>query len=339
MPLSITQVDGSDKADLAAYGQVIADVRAFDVPRWRETTPRMLELMITVAWPGLDMEYHLVRRDGVPVARVSLEFPSRENLDMLIADIWVVPSARRQGIGSELFAWVKDLAAARGRKKLIGTTLWELPGIPAPNLAGAAFAESLGFSGALADVTRRLDLSTVDESVLGEMLRQAQEKARGYRLVRWVGPAPEEWVHDIAYLDARLMLDAPMGDLQMEAHEPDVARTREFGQANAKRERVAYHSAAVHEESNRLVAWTTITKEKSLSWNAFQQITIVDPDHRGHRLGALVKVENLRFLRESEPTVTAIDTFNAHSNSYMIQINEQMGFRPLYAWQNWKLEF
>ena len=106
----------------------------------------------------------------------------------------------------------------------------------------------------------------------------------------------------------------------------------------AKRERIAYHSAAVHEETNRLVAWTTITKEKSLGWNAFQQITIVDPDHRGHRLGALVKVENLRFFREHEPTVTAIDTFNAHSNSYMIQINEQMGFRPLYAWQNWKLE-
>jgi GNAT superfamily N-acetyltransferase len=338
MPLSITQVDGSDKADLDAFGQVITEVRDFDVPRWRDTTPRMLELIVTVGWPGLDLEYHLVRRDGVPVARVSLEIPTRENLDMINADIWVVPSARRQGIGRELFAWVKEVAAARGRKKLLGTTLWELPGIPAPNLAGAAFAESLGFTGALADVARRLELSTVDEAALDDMLREAQQKAHGYRVVRWIGAAPEEYVHDIAYLDARLMLDAPMGDLQMEAHEPDVARTREFGEVTAKRERVAYHCAAVHEESNRLVAWTTITKEKSLSWNAFQQITIVDPDHRGHRLGALVKVENLRFFRENEPTVTAIDTFNAHSNSYMIHINEQMGFRPLYAWQNWKLE-
>ena len=338
MPLSITQVDGSDKADLDALGQVMTQVRVFDVPRWRETTPRMLELMVTVGWPGLDLEYHLVRRDGELVGRVSLELPTRENLDMIYADIWVVPSARRQGVGRELFGWLRDFAGTSGRKKLIGTTLWELPGIPAPNLAGAAYAESLGFTGALADVTRRLELSTVDEAVLDDMLSQAREKAQGYRLVRWIGPAPEEYVEDIAYLDARLMLDAPMGDLQMETHEPDVARTRESDEMIAKRERIAYHSAAVHEETNRLVAWTTITKEKSLDWNAFQQITIVDPDHRGHRLGALVKVENLRFFREHEPTVTAIDTFNAHSNSYMIQINEQMGFRPLYAWQNWKLE-
>ena len=116
MPLSITQVDGSAKADLDAFGQVLAEVRAFDVPRWRETTPRMLELMVTVPWPGLDLEHHLVRREGEPVGRVSLEIPTRENLDMIYADIWVVPSARRQGIGRELFGWLKDVAGTRGRK-------------------------------------------------------------------------------------------------------------------------------------------------------------------------------------------------------------------------------
>ncbi|WP_203913997.1 GNAT family N-acetyltransferase [Rhizocola hellebori] len=338
MPLSIIQVDGSDKAALDALCQVTTQVRLSDVPRWRETTPRMLELQVVVPWPGLDLAYYLVERDGEPVGRVALEFPIEENLDMIFADLWVVPSARRQGIGRELFEWLRGIAESRGRKRVLGSTLWELPGIPAPNLAGAAFVESHGFTPALANVTRRLELSTVDEAVLAEMLSQAKEKSAGYRVVRWVGPAPEEYEKDIAYLDSRLMMDAPMGDLDLEPHKADVARLREFAESTARRERIAYHSAAVHEESNRLVAWTTITKEASLAWNAFQQITIVDPDHRGHRLGALVKVENLRFFRESEPTVTAIDTFNAHSNSYMIQINEQMGFRPLYAWQEWKLE-
>ncbi len=338
MPLSLTQVDGSDKAALAALCEVLRQVRAVDLPGWRETTPRMLELMVTVPWPGNNMAHYLVERGGEPVGWVSFELPFRENRDLIIVSIWVVPSARRQGIGRELYEWVREFAGTHERKKIVGTTLWDLPGIPATNLAGAGFAESLGFTKALVDVTRRLELSTVDEAALDDMLSHAKEKAEGYRLVRWVGMPTEEYEKDLAYLDSRLMMDAPMGDLQMEAHKPDTARLREFGESTEARERVAYHSAAVHEESNRLVAWTTITKEVSLDWNAFQQITIVDPDHRGHRLGALVKVENLRFFRENEPSVTAIDTFNAHSNSYMIQINEQMGFRPLYAWQNWKQE-
>lgn len=338
MALSIKLVDSSDPAAIEAYCQVVAAVREHDVPKWRESTPRMVQLMIEVPFPGTAHEFYLVARDGEPVGRVLLEIPMLENLDMLVPDIWVVPSARRQGIGRELFDWVKAQAGTRQRKRLICTTLWEQPGIPAPNLAGAAFAEALGFRSALADVTRRLDLSTVDESALDEMLASAKAKSEGYRVVTWSGPPPEEYVDDLAYLDSRLVTDAPTGELEFEAPKPDAQRIRDIQAAAAARERIAYHSAAVHEESNRLVAWTMITKELSLDWNAFQQITIVEPEHRGHRLGALVKVENLRHFRAKEPTVTAIDTFNANDNSYMIAINEQMGFRPLYAWQNWQRE-
>ncbi|HCT78475.1 MAG TPA: GNAT family N-acetyltransferase [Micromonosporaceae bacterium] len=338
MALSVKLVDGSDPAAIETYCQVTAAVREHDVPKWRETTPAMLQRMVEVPFPGTAQEFYLVWRDGQPVGRVLLEIPMRENLDMLVPDIWVVPSARRQGIGRELFDWVKAFAGTRQRKRLICTTLWELPGIPAPNLAGAAFAEALGFRGALADVTRRLDLSTVDESVLDEMLAAAKAKSADYRVVTWSGSAPEEYIDDLAYLDSRLMTDAPMGELEFEAPKPDAQRIRDFQRASAARERATYHAAAVHEQTDRLVAWTTITKELSLDWNAFQQITIVEPEHRGHRLGALVKVENLRHFRANEPTVTAIDTFNANDNSYMIAINEQMGFRPLYAWQNWQRE-
>ena len=70
--------------------------------------------------------------------------------------------------------------------------------------------------------------------------------------------------------------------------------------------------------------------------HCWQQITIVEPKHRGHRLGALVKVANLRYYLEREPSTKIIDTFNAAVNSYMISINEEMGFRPLYSFQNWQ---
>ena len=63
-------------------------------------------------------------------------------------------------------------------------------------------------------------------------------------------------------------------------------------------------------------------------WHAWQNITIVDPLHRGHRLGALIKVANLRYVLEARPNLEIIDTGNAYVNSYMISINEEMGFQP-----------
>ncbi len=99
-----------------------------------------------------------------------------------------------------------------------------------------------------------------------------------------------------------------------------------------------YHVGVRHEASGRLVAWTLLDVGASADWHSFQQITIVDPEHRGHRLGLLSKIENLRHLLAHEPAVRVIDTFNAASNDHMITINEQLGFRVRDRWSNWQLD-
>ena len=75
---------------------------------------------------------------------------------------------------------------------------------------------------------------------------------------------------------------------------------------------------------------------KTIDWHAWQQITLVHPEHRGHRLGMIVKAVNLRTLRAQEPAVRMIDTFNAEVNTHMIAINEAMGFRAVDRWANWQ---
>ena len=62
---------------------------------------------------------------------------------------------------------------------------------------------------------------------------------------------------------------------------------------------------------------------------AWQWQTIVLPEHRGHRLGMLVKVANLDHLRAHEPAVTVIHTGNADSNAPMLRVNVAMGFVPV----------
>lgn len=338
MELNVTPVAASDGAALRAWCAVTSAATAHDSPLWREHTPEMVKGWMSTDYPGDHTEGYLVTARGQAIGNLRLNYSTSENLDNLRVDLRVVPDGRRLGFGSRIHDFVLERAAALKRTRLIATTLWELPELAAPSLDGARFAETLGYHPALADVARRLDLSTVDDAAVDAMLDQARARSIGYSLVRWTGPYPEEHLQDLAYLESRLFGDAPMGDLAIESAKPDPVRLREVRAIETKRGRLAYHTAAVHEASGRLVAWTTLARDKSIPWNAFQQITIVEPEHRGHRLGALVKVENLRYFREAEPTVTAIDTFNAAQNSYMIAINEAMGFRPLYAFQNWQRE-
>ena len=55
--------------------------------------------------------------------------------------------------------------------------------------------------------------------------------------------------------------------------------------------------------------------------------TLVAKAHRGHRLGMLVKVLNLRRLQKDHPEVELVVTFNAVENDHMLAINVALGFR------------
>jgi hypothetical protein len=61
-------------------------------------------------------------------------------------------------------------------------------------------------------------------------------------------------------------------------------------------------------------------------------------DNRGHRLGTIVKIANLRHAMAGEPALRVINTWNAAVNDHMISINEALGFRPVDALVNWQQE-
>lgn len=98
-----------------------------------------------------------------------------------------------------------------------------------------------------------------------------------------------------------------------------------------------YNAGAVHEASGRLAAWSMLSLDANTTRHAWQQITIVDPDHRGHRLGLFTKIENLEHALAHEPGLRTIDTYNAAENAHMIAINEQLGFRPAAGSTDWQL--
>ncbi|TDC26639.1 N-acetyltransferase [Micromonospora sp. 15K316] len=337
MSITIAPFDATDPAAIEAAYRVGAAANDADVPDYPPFCRRRFEAMLRHPFPGTATLWALARLDGVPAGYLALDLPQLDNTENATVELTVHPAYRRHGVGRALHEHCLRLLLEQSRKRVIGMAVSALPDGPARTEAGGAFAAAVGAQPALVEVRRRLDPTRVDQAVLDALLADARAEAEGYRTVRWHGLVPEEYVADIAYLDGRLSTDAPLGDLEWEAEKVDAERIRGTERALAARGRRQYHVAAQHVASGRLVAWTLLDVGPSADWHAFQQITIVDPEHRGHRLGLLVKVENLRHLLSHEPAVRAIDTFNAAANSHMIAINEQLGFRPVDGWTDWQL--
>src|SRR5690606_37359628 len=59
-----------------------------------------------------------------------------------------------------------------------------------------------------------------------------------------------------------------------------------------------------------------------------QETTVVLPEHRGHRLGMLVKAVNLREHARVPPDTRRIATCNNETNAPMLASNVALGFRP-----------
>ncbi|MER5335025.1 GNAT family N-acetyltransferase [Micromonospora sp. NPDC002717] len=337
MSITIAPIDAADQAAIDAAYRIGAAANDADLPDFPPFCRRRFEAAIRHPMPGNAAIWALARLDGVPAGYLALDLPQLDNTENATADLIVDPAHRRRGVGRALHEHAVRLLRERGRKRVLGMAVGALPGGPPRPEAGAAFAASTGARPALAEIRSRLDTTRLDHDGLDAALADARTRADGYRVLRWQGSTPDEHVADIAYLDGRLMADAPLGDVEWEPERIDVERVRGIERALEARGRRRYHTAVRHEASGQVAAWTLLDVGPSADWHAFQQITIVDPAHRGHRLGLLVKIENLRHLLAHEPAVRAIDTFNAAENSYMITINEQLGFRRVDGWTDWQL--
>jgi hypothetical protein len=62
-------------------------------------------------------------------------------------------------------------------------------------------------------------------------------------------------------------------------------------------------------------------------------------EHRGHRLGMLLKIANIAHLDERYPGHPSITTFNAEENRHMLDVNESVGFEPFAYEGAWQKKF
>jgi len=267
--------------------------------------------------------------DGpAPVAVLSVVLFTIENLDAANVEGYIRPDERGRGLGRELASFAVDVVRSAGRTKMLLEGFYNRDGSETP---GLHLLRSLGARSMIDDLRRVLDVAAFPPV-------EAPEPPAGYRLVQWVDAAPDDVAEGVAYLLHRMILDAPMGDLELEAEKWDVARLREAEASSRRRHRTRHVTVAVHEESGEVAGLTELVVNLSRPEHAWQWNTIVDPRHRGQRLGYLIKTANLQLLLAEVPEVRKVSTWNAASNSFMIDVNEQMGFRVAEKWSEYQLD-
>ena len=94
-------------------------------------------------------------------------------------------------------------------------------------------------------------------------------------------------------------------------------------------------AVAQHIASGRLVACTELSIGAESPWQAWQMLTVVHPEHRGHRLGLAIKLANLDALARHAPQVRVIVTGNAAVNAPMQGSAADIIKRAMIAMATW----
>jgi GNAT superfamily N-acetyltransferase len=287
-------------------------------------------------WPGADVRHRVVRDDGRIVAHLKVRMPTRDNLHLAGVEIVVHPEHRRRGIGSALMEAALAIAREEGRTTVTAGTLSSWGDGPRRPEAGQRFLEAAGFKLAMTEVLRRADVNALDPATEQRLYDEARARAEGYEIIRWTRRVPEELLADVAQLDSTFLAEAPTGELDLEPENIDADRVRQHDDACIARGYFLCGVLARHRASGQLVATTVINVPTEPGTDAHQWITLVAPQHRGHRLGLLIKLENHRQLRRERLAVRWIHTGNADVNRHMIAINELLGFQPVDAWREYQ---
>ncbi|WP_454050200.1 N-acetyltransferase family protein [Cellulomonas sp. Marseille-Q8402] len=282
---------------------------------------------------------------------LALHLPRQDNTHTGDVEIGVRPEHRGRGIGSALHDLALRTAREHGRTVLTGATDQRAEPEPGPGTLtpGTGSGRVRTDDRSVAFLLRRgWELEQVERrSVLqvplpdGELARHA-DAARaaagpGYRVVQWDDRCPDAWVDQFALLQTRMSTDAPMGGLDLREDVWDAARVRAAEQQHAERGMRYRVSAAVHVPTGALVAFSVLLSRPDTEEFLYQDDTLVLREHRGHRLGMLVKTANLARLAEVQPAARRIATWNAEENGPMLAINVALGFRPAGGCGGWQL--
>ncbi|KNY07161.1 GNAT family N-acetyltransferase [Microbacterium sp. GCS4] len=353
MALTITpllvpaSLDDQEAADFRAFGALnrqicdeetglpdLAPDAEQMLPAWQENTDAL--------------SLGFVARIGTEiVGMLAMDFAQEAEARAAEIDLLVPESSAGLGVEDALLELAEREAQARGRTLVqmwtlhrpIETDRMITPRTGWGRIPATRLSEALERHGYVCEQVERnseLDLRA-DPTLLVAALAEAEQHAGpDYRTVHWMAPTPPEYRDGYAAILARLSTDAPSGDMEFVAEEWDAERVVRRDVRNTSAGQAFSVVAVQHVPSGALVAYNELLIGADRSGVTHQFGTLVAREHRGHRLGTIVKCANLLRWRELMPESAVVSTFNAEENRPMLSINEALGFVPVSyagAWQ------
>lgn len=286
---------------------------------------------------------------GVVVGAAWLGMPLLDNRHLAEGDITVLPGQDTEAVTRAVWEALVARVRAEGRRTVQLWTTHPLGRNPGdawvepvsgperlPRDPAAAVLLDLGLR--LEQVERHSQLDVAEALPrLDALEAAARPHAEGYDLLGWVGPTPEELRADLAEVISHMVTDIPSGEFELEPEDWSAARVADTERVVARMGTTRVTTVARHHASGRLVGYTQIDQPGDKPEASWQEDTLVVREHRGHRLGMLVKVANLRLLAEQLPRVRRIHTWNAGENDHMLSINHALGFRDVAVEGGWQI--
>lgn len=315
--VEIRRYDASDTQLIERVHELRNARIAADSPfRYPETLPWWTNFLKN-GWDGDVPRAFVGIADGEVVAEGVITLPTYDNRHLADLSVGVGPDRRRLGFGSQILAALLTEAKQEGRTSAaVGG--WD-------SAATRGFAAHHGFDAKIVEVTRRQVLADADWQRIEAEHANASRIASAYSLIRIAGSTPPERLAAVAKM-AESINDAPIDDLDIEDEVYTPERVAKYEQSLQATSRL-YRVLAQHRESGDLAGHTVVTVERDRPEIGDQDDTSVVREHRGNRLGVLLKAEMLLWLREEEPQLATLDTWNAKSNSHMIAVNELLGYQ------------
>ena len=273
--------------------------------------------------------------------------PDGEGVDTAWQNVRVLPEFRGRGMGTALATHLEDLARSEDKRRIL---CWAAsPPAPGPRLDSPTghgslpadnpevrFLLSRGFRLEQVERGSRLALP-VDDDLLTARRRAAEAHAgTDYRVHHWVDRTPERWRADRAMLMTRMSTDAPSAGMEEPADVWTVQRLLDAEERWANDPRHQLMAVVEHVPTSTLVGYSLLIVPPSLSRPVDQDDTLVLREHRGHRLGMLLKVASIRELQRVFPGHPSIITFNAEENRFMLDVNDAVGFAPIAFEGAWR---
>ena len=273
-------------------------------------------------------EFRWILRDEDGIAAAALAaYDVDQNLENGFGRFHVHPDKRRRGYGRAIATPMFEVLEGEGRTRL---ETWVKEDDPAESLVSG-----LGLKRVYEEKRSRLSIADLDLDLMDSWIERAAERATEYELVYYQAPLPEEIVPKFCVL-TDIMNTAPREDFEEEDEIMTPERWREV-ESNVIDSKCQLHNLiAVHRPSGDFAGYTMIKTQDLQPDLAWQWDTGVDPSHRNKGLGRWLKAAMIKRVLGSHPDVNRVDTFNAGSNEPMLNINIEIGFRPVhtsYAWQ------